>query len=960
MDTVLWNTLLGFDSSSTLAENLKKTSYSALIQYHYGQDQCNCFLRGEGKLKIPIPSGSYRELYAYAASNLIHPQDRSRYRDWMEPARLLARLSSPEARGMARAEFRMKTTDGNWRWAAHMYLTGTEYGVPDGVIFIYIYDTQVQKEQEEISPALNSFSGVQRDELTGLMMERDFFALAQERLPRLHGHWCVIDVDIEHYKLFTDWYGLEAGQKLLARFGGILNEMAEALGGLAGYRGQDDFCLLIPYDRAAIEELFVKLKTAISALGGMAGFTPLLGVCMIDESCHQILEAFNHAALTTEDLKNKLDEHIKVYNGEQHRKQAEEFRILADFQHAIEHNEITFYLQPQCRISTRQIVGAESMARWRKADGTMISPAVFVPILEKYGIVPQLDKYIWKSVCQWLRKWMDAGHLPIPVSVNVSRIDLFSMDVPMFFAELIQKYDLPVQALKIEITESAYTDDTSKVNKTVKKLRDMGFLVYMDDFGSGYSSLNMLRSMNVDVIKLDAQFLSIKEQEERKGISILESVVNMAKNMAIPIIVEGVESSEQMQFVSDLGCRYMQGYFFYRPMPVPAFETLMEDERLFDPSGITFKANQQLHIREFMDENIYSDAMLNNILGPVAFYCWKGENVDIIRYNQQFYQMVGIGVEQMNLRQIHIQDYLFPEDRRQLFQMLETAYHDRLNGVRGIVRVYKPNNTLVWLALQIYFMDENEQGKRFYTAAQDVTELQYINSDLPGGYYRLTLDEGFEFQYLSQNFRDMTGFSVQEIKDLFGNKLINMVHPQDQKLLLDQADAMMRGKLRQVHPFRIQRKQGDYIYLAEQAQLTDLFGPTCWQCMAVDVTEVMNLRNQMRVLVKYSSDSIIFIHSDGGHLVYKVAVHGLEKQMGLDKNAFESALNDGRFKRWISPDDGNPCRRLSDVAHGRVPETDYSFTVAIPQGPALRLTARIDQVRDDHYNVDFILALRLA
>ena len=215
----------------------------------------------------------------------------------------------------------------------------------------------------------------------------------------------------------------------------------------------------------------------------------------------------------------------------------------------------------------------------------MVSPGIFVPVLEQYGFVTDLDQFVWEEVCAWQRRWIDAGHTPLPVSVNVSQIDIFTIDVPAYFNLLIWKYKLPVDVIKIEITESAYVGDGAVVD-TVKRLREKGFIVLMDDFGSGYSSLNMLRSLNVDIIKLDAQFLRMNS-DDQKGIHILESIVGMAKSMETPIIVEGVETKEETEFIKELGCHYVQGYFFYRPMPVTDFETLIGDENNIDISGFT-------------------------------------------------------------------------------------------------------------------------------------------------------------------------------------------------------------------------------------------------------------------------------------------------------------------------------------------------------------------------------------
>lgn len=305
----------------------------------------------------------------------------------------------------------------------------------------------------------------------------------------------------------------------------------------------------------------------------------------------------------------------------------------------------------------------------------------FVPILEQYGIVTNLDQYIWEEVCAWLRRWIDEKHTPIPISMNVSQIDILTIDVPKHFEELLEKYRLPAGLIKVEITESAYVGDTTVVRETVRQLRSMGILVLMDDFGSGYSSLNMLRSLNVDVIKLDAQFLRISASEERKGISILESIVSMAKTLSLPIIVEGVETQEQAHFLTDLGCRYMQGFYFHRPMPVGEFEALIADDRTLEPGGFVCVDNVEIHPREFLDVNVFSDAMLNHILGPVAILQWDGnERVDILRYNQEYYQMVGISAEALTERRINITQYFYSDDREKMIRMMQKADLDHLNG----------------------------------------------------------------------------------------------------------------------------------------------------------------------------------------------------------------------------------------------------------------------------------------
>ena len=864
----------------TVLERLNASPYDELVEIDLFNDRCRNLWHVENKYYVPVLHGDWSELYGYCADHMVHPDDRETYLAMMDPDTLRQRLEQSEIPGVLSEELRYRTVNGEWLWVGQVVVSGGHGGLPESVVYAYMYDISVQKQRELGDVAVTGSASIHRDDLTGLLLDRDFYALAQLKLPELSGKWCVMALDIENFKLFCDWHGQQTGRILLAQIGEILLRQEQETGGLAGYRGQDDFELLIPYDTERINRLYEALQKLIVAQGDSVGFLPMFGICMIEGPDDEIMELYNRAAMTAERIKGDFKNRIQVYDPDIHRRNTEEYQILSDFQRGLDNHEIFFCLQPQCRVSTGRIVGAESLARWRTAEGRIIPPARFVPVLEKHGIVTNLDKYIWDSVCAWLRSWIDRGQTPVPVSVNVSQIDIFSIDVPDFFAALLEKYRLPARLIKIEITESAYVEDTAAVRETVRRLRSLGFLVLMDDFGSGYSSLNMLRSLNVDIIKLDAQFLHISQNESRKGISILESIVNMAKTMGIPIIVEGVETVEQINFLSDLGCRYMQGYFFYRPMPVEDFEGLISDARNLDLNGFEFKANDQFHTREFLDENLVSDVMLNNILGPVAIYRWKDDNVDIVRYNQQFYQMVGIEINQLEARRRAIEQYMYMDDRDKLFRLVEHAASDRLNGARAVLRVYKPNGSLSWISLQMYFMEENEQGILFYGASEDVTELQYINQAIPGGYHRCSVDGSFEFYFISEGFRQLVGYTDEEIAEKFDNRFLNMVHRDDVDILLKRSADIAQGREPSNKPYRIRRKDDGYIYVMNQSCVTELNGQVCFQSVAIDVTEVVKLRNQMRLISQSLTDDVVFVRRKGDRWKYRVVVHGLEEKIG--------------------------------------------------------------------------------
>ena len=503
---------------------------------------------------------------------------------------------------------------------------------------------------------------------------------------------------------------------------------------------------------------------------------PAIGVSFADSSS-TIKEALDRASIASTRAKKDVKNRIFLYDTKMRINTEKEYRILSDFIRALKNDEITFYLQPQCRISTKKIVGAEALARWIKLDGTIIWPNDFIPILEKYGFITDLDQVMWEKVFKWLREWIDKGHKPVPVSVNVSQTDVFTIDIATYFKDLARKYKIPHKLIKLEITESAYAETTETVAKLVKDLRKMGFTVLMDDFGSGYSSLNMLSNLNFDAIKLDGYFLNNDDAETEKGIHILESIVNMAKQISLPIIVEGVENQKQVDFLRELGCRYVQGFFFYKGMPISDFENLISNEDNIDDRGLEFKADEQFTIREFLDGNIYSDTMLNNIIGAVAFYAWDNkENVDIIRFNEQFYKAVG--VSDFAEKIASIQNVMPVEDKKLMYELLQSAVDNRLTGSSGPLRFYKINGTLSTYFMRFYYIGEMEDGKkRFYGSATNVSSLYDLKEelDLVKKYSRDNLvfvrriNDKWVYEVVSHTLADVVGLSIQELEVQMNN-----------------------------------------------------------------------------------------------------------------------------------------------------------------------------------------------
>lgn len=249
---------------------------------------------------------------------------------------------------------------------------------------------------------------------------------------------------------------------------------------------------------------------------------------------------------------------------------------LDDINQAFDNNEFCFYLQPKCNAETGAIVGAEALVRWNHPEYGLVSPGEFIPLLERESMVTRFDLFIWRSVCEMLSRWDGEGRNLVPVSVNVSMTDIEAIDVARVLGDLLDRFSIDARLLQVEITESAIAHNVDVVEEAIRDLHARGIAVLMDDFGSAYSSLNMLKDINVDAIKLDMKFVDLNADNAAKGLKIIESVIDMAYQLRLSIIAEGAQTAEQVSKLRELGCMYIQGYYFYRPLTVEKMEDLLE------------------------------------------------------------------------------------------------------------------------------------------------------------------------------------------------------------------------------------------------------------------------------------------------------------------------------------------------------------------------------------------------
>lgn len=729
MDSIMRDLYEISGNPKSIASYLDSLPFDVLAEANVPDDRVVDLFSVAGKFPVTLVESSFREMYQIFCERVVHPEDEMIYAAYMDPDTLLQRLENATPQNVMAAEFRVRLEDDTWRWVRQIVIGGAENDLPLGVVRIYVVDVQNLKDRElGLKSSSAPVSSAAYDHMTGLLRLKDFFAKVTSFFESNDATgWSLVTIDIDEFKLFNEWYGREEGDSVLARIGSYLSQWEQSHEGLVGYLGQDDFSVVLPYDEDAIEDLYADIAGIVADNTASMTFTPIFGVGMIKPG-DDILDVLDRAVLAASIAKDDFKHRIRVFEYSMYEETDEEYRLLDDFQKALANHEITFFLQPQCRISNGKIVGVEALARWKKPDGTFVPPDKFIPVLEKFGFISDLDKYIWEDVCAHLQAWVDSGHKSVPISVNVSKQDIYAFDIVEYFVALTEQYNIPHSMIKIEITESAYTDDSSVVGDTVQRLRDNGFVILMDDFGSGYSSLNMLDSLRVDVIKLDMLFMRTDDENKRKSMRIVESVINMAKTMDLMVITEGVETPEQTDFLRGLGCRYAQGFHFYAPMSHLDFERLIGDGTLVDDEGFSLKSNDEFRIREFLDRTVYSDSMLNSILGPVAMYSWDGDAIDITRFNEQFYEAVGI--REFSERLSDIQNYVVERDRGRLANLLELAMSDELNGSTGVIRFLHPDNTTADFLMRFFYIGEESGVRKFYGSVRDVTDLNELKNEM--------------------------------------------------------------------------------------------------------------------------------------------------------------------------------------------------------------------------------------
>ena len=428
----------------------------------------------------------------------------------------------------------------------------------------------------ELQEDKSLISAAEKDRLTGLYT-KDFFTEYIKQIEKYNPEKPrdLLVINIEHFHLINELYGRTEGDKALTCIADTLSEIYADSDGI-GCRTEADYFYVYGENGTDYENVLSKLLDCLSKELPSAHVRLRMGIYPdVDKN----LEADNwidRAKTACDRIRGDYSRHIAYYNNEFYEKSKYQEKLITDIDDAIKNKDLIVFYQPKYSIQCEKpkLCSAEALIRWKHPELGMISPGDFIPLFESNGLIQKLDRYVWREAARQVGEWKKTYGVSIPVSVNVSRMDIYYPKLRDDFLALIEENGLDIKELMLEITESAYADNADQLVNVIENLRNDGFMIEMDDFGSGYSSLNMLTTIPIDALKMDMKFIRNMQKDE-KSMKLVELVLDIAKFLQIPVIAEGVETEEQLQLLKERGCDIVQGYYFSKPVPPEEFGALL-------------------------------------------------------------------------------------------------------------------------------------------------------------------------------------------------------------------------------------------------------------------------------------------------------------------------------------------------------------------------------------------------
>ena len=546
------------------------TEVSALIDTIPGG--FGIFSINNGKIKniyansnLLLMFGGSKEYYRFMKddiSRVIHPDDIESILN------TIGRIK--KTRAPADLCVRAKVLNGCWIWInVKGQFIVSDHG--EDLLYVMLVDVSREKQYEEVI----SYRAT-HDIVTGIYNRTAFlkntYKLINDNTDKTYA---IIVLNVQRFKVINYLFGTEHTDELLKNIAKMLRDNVGKYGAY-GKLESDSFAVCVESSYCDIETINAIINDSFAHYYLGCRVSLNMGIYISQKNDVSVSQMCDRANLAMQSIKENDDINYAFYDENFRHKLIVEQEITAEMHKALDNGQFVLFMQPVYSVSKNIPISAEALVRWIHPLKGIIPPGDFIPLFEKNGFIAKLDRYVWEEACKYQRRQLDLKHKWVPISVNISRMSFYNEKLADEIYEIIQKYRLTPKHIKIELTESAYTDNPTQLIEAVDKLRNYGFLILMDDFGSGYSSLNMLKDITVDILKIDMRFMSDFEKSIKAG-NIITSVVQMAKSLALDIIAEGAETKSQITFLTNIGCDSIQGYYFSKPIPCNEFESLIRN-----------------------------------------------------------------------------------------------------------------------------------------------------------------------------------------------------------------------------------------------------------------------------------------------------------------------------------------------------------------------------------------------
>lgn len=416
---------------------------------------------------------------------------------------------------------------------------------------------------------------VEHDALTGLYNKEAFYERVSQILScnTENDLYNIVCIDVENFKLFNDMFGEKEGDKFLCEVADAIKSNLTFFRGIASRITGDIFVALIPSKDHEEQEFIKAIQKHIQGYTSRFNVILRFGIYQIVDEDISVRAMCDRAKLASQTIKGIYDRYFVYYDDEIRNSLMHQQELTGAMAEALETEQFKVYYQPKFSLDREDLIGGEALVRWHHPEKGFMPPADFIPLFERNGFITSIDLYVFETTCKLIKQWTEMGYKIVPISVNISRVDIYNNDLPNILTSIVEKYDIDKKYIHLEITETAYTENPRQLIEAVKIFKEKGFILEMDDFGSGYSSLNMLSDVPVDMLKLDMKFL---QSDSEKNKDILDFIVGLAQRLNLSVIAEGIETKGEANFLRKIGCEYGQGYYFSKPLPIEEFEKVIK------------------------------------------------------------------------------------------------------------------------------------------------------------------------------------------------------------------------------------------------------------------------------------------------------------------------------------------------------------------------------------------------